>query len=148
MAMASPRRIISAASPIALALVAQAETVAKFGPFAPVCIETKPAAMSVMNIVMKNGLTRSGATIKEHLELVVAGGQAADARADDDADVVGVLLGDLKLGIRQRLFASRPSRNGRSGRCGAPLCDPCTARIEILDLGGDTRFLVAGIEVR
>ncbi len=35
-AMASPRRIISEASPMALALVAQAETVAKFGPFAPI----------------------------------------------------------------------------------------------------------------
>ncbi len=36
------------------------------------------------------------ALVEEHLELVVAGVQPADARADDHADVVGVLLGDLE----------------------------------------------------
>src|SRR6202011_4759521 len=59
-ALASPRRIVSQASPMVLPLVAQAETAAQFGPFAPVIIETIPDAPSIIIILMKNGLMRSG----------------------------------------------------------------------------------------
>ena len=57
---ASPRRIVSQASPMAWPPVAQAETIAKFGPRAPVLMATCPAATLGMPIGMKNGLIRSG----------------------------------------------------------------------------------------
>ena len=53
-------RIRSAASPMASAPLAQAETVLKFGPFAPIIIETWPEAMSLNIMGMRNGLTRLG----------------------------------------------------------------------------------------
>jgi hypothetical protein len=52
---ASPYWIVRNASPIACALVAHADTIAKFGPCASKRIDTTPAAMSEMNIGMKNG---------------------------------------------------------------------------------------------
>ena len=57
---ARPRRIISSASPIESVPVAQAETVEKLGPFAPIIIETCPEAMSPSIIGTRNGLTRFG----------------------------------------------------------------------------------------
>ena len=55
-----PRRIVSAASPIACALDAQADTVARFGPFGPYFIATSPAAMSMIIIGIMNGETFRG----------------------------------------------------------------------------------------
>src|SRR5258708_25450623 len=60
MALASPRRIVSQASPMLLLLVAQAETVAQFGPFAPVKIDTMAGAELTIDMVGKYGLIRSG----------------------------------------------------------------------------------------
>ena len=60
MMSASSRRIVSQASPIAWAPVAQAETVAKFGPSIPNAIATWPEPTFGMPIGMKNGLIRSG----------------------------------------------------------------------------------------
>ena len=55
-ASASPRWMILNASPIEFVPVAQAVTVAPFGPLAPKSIETCPVAMSGINIGTKNGL--------------------------------------------------------------------------------------------
>src|SRR5262245_4095451 len=68
MASAPPAIITSAslrwmsrnASPSAWLPVAQAVTTAEFGPLAPKRIETRPDAMLMMSIGMKNGETRSG----------------------------------------------------------------------------------------
>ena len=57
---ASRRRIVSQASPIAWPPLAQAETVAKFGPSGPKAIPTWPAPTLAIPIGMKNGLIRSG----------------------------------------------------------------------------------------
>ena len=57
---ASPRRIVSHASPIAWPPVAQAETVVKFGPVIPKLIAIWPAPTLGMPIGMRNGLIRSG----------------------------------------------------------------------------------------
>ena len=57
---ASPRRIVSEASPIAWPPVAQADTVVKFGPVIPKLIAICPAPTFGMPIGMKNGLIRSG----------------------------------------------------------------------------------------
>ena len=59
---ASPRRIISVASPIACALDAHAETCAMFGPLAPYFIAISPAAMSMIIIGMRNGETFRGSS--------------------------------------------------------------------------------------
>ena len=56
-------------SPIAWADEAQADTVAKFGPLRPYRMETRPAAMSGMNIGTKNGETRSGPLVMKALQL-------------------------------------------------------------------------------
>src|SRR6266513_5391885 len=66
-ARASPRRIVSQASPIVLLLVAQAETAAQFGPFAPVILETMPGAPSTIIMFGKCGLMRSGPFSKRTL---------------------------------------------------------------------------------
>src|SRR5712692_409450 len=63
--LASPRRIVSQASPMALLLVAQAEAQPQFGPFAPTMIATKPAAPSTIIILGKNGLMRWGPISKK-----------------------------------------------------------------------------------
>src|SRR5207245_10868584 len=47
-AMASPLRIVSQASPIVLPLEAQAETADQIGHFAPVIIETTPAVATLI----------------------------------------------------------------------------------------------------
>ena len=60
MATASPRRMVSKASPTAWAPEAQAEVMAKLGPRAPTAIEICPAAMSAIIIGTVKGLTRSG----------------------------------------------------------------------------------------
>ena len=60
MMSASPRRIVSHASPSAWPPVAQADTVAKLGPMAPVAIATCPEPTFAMPIGMKNGEIRSG----------------------------------------------------------------------------------------
>ena len=57
---ASPRRIVSHASPRAWPPLAHADTVAKFGPIAPVAMATWPAPTFAMPIGMKNGEIRSG----------------------------------------------------------------------------------------
>ena len=57
---ASPRRIISLASPMAWPPVAQADTVVKFGPVIPNWMAIWPAPMLGMPIGMRNGLIRSG----------------------------------------------------------------------------------------
>src|SRR5260370_42597505 len=49
-AVARPWRIISAASPLAVAPVAQAETGEQLGPRAPAALETAPAALSAPNL--------------------------------------------------------------------------------------------------
>ena len=60
MTSASPRRMISDASPMAWPPVAQADTVAKLGPVMPKVIATCPAPVLGMPIGMRNGLIRSG----------------------------------------------------------------------------------------
>ena len=57
---ASPRRIVSQASPSAWPPLAHADTVAKLGPMAPVAMATWPAATFAIPIGMKNGEIRSG----------------------------------------------------------------------------------------
>ena len=57
---ALPARMASAASPMAWAPVAQAETTARFGPRAPRLIDICPEAMSQIIIGTRKGLTRSG----------------------------------------------------------------------------------------
>jgi hypothetical protein len=55
---ASPRRIVSAASPMAVVPVEQAEAGAMFGPIAPVRMAMCPEAASGSRCEMRKGLTR------------------------------------------------------------------------------------------
>ena len=58
--VALPRRIISVASPMQWAPVAQAVTTVRFGPRRPNMMLTWPLAMFAISMGMKNGLTLSG----------------------------------------------------------------------------------------
>src|SRR5580765_309156 len=64
---ASPRRMISVASPMAWADAVQAVHVARFGPRAPKRIETCPAARLMMDAGMKNGEIRRGPPLSSSL---------------------------------------------------------------------------------
>ncbi len=64
MASTMPRRIMAAASPMALAPVAQAVTTAMFGPRRPNWIATCPAPVSGSIIGIRNGLTQRGPRVR------------------------------------------------------------------------------------
>ena len=87
-AFASPRLMISDASPMAFAPVAQAETVEKFGPRAPRCSDTYPQAMSATICVITKGLRPFGPLVVNDMEAVFQNVQSARAGAEDHAHVV------------------------------------------------------------
>ena len=81
------------ASPIECAEVAQAETVAKFGPWSPNSIETMPLAMLEIIIGIMKGEMRPGPFVMRLRMLVLEGAQAADAAAEHDAKTLRILHG-------------------------------------------------------
>ena len=103
---ASSRRIVSHASPIAWAPVAQADTVAKFGPSIPNAIATWPEPTFAMPIGMKNGLIRSGAALGHQEDVVEERRDPAEPGPEDDPGPLGEL-------------ARRSGRAGRPGRAPA-----------------------------
>ena len=80
MTSASPRRMISKASPMACAEAVHAVQVARFGPRALKRIETWPAARLMMDAGMKNGEMRRGPPLMSCLVLALDGRESADAR--------------------------------------------------------------------
>ena len=76
--------------------VVQAVTIARFGPLAPISIDSSPAIMLMMVPGMKNGEMRRGPFLLELVVLLLDQRQAADARAEVDADALGVLRRHLQ----------------------------------------------------
>ena len=87
----SPRRMPSAASPMLWVPVEQAVTMHMLAPRAPVSMAIWPDAVSGSMLAMKNGLTRRGPFVSHGLDGFHHQARAADAGAEDDADVVAVL---------------------------------------------------------
>ena len=104
---ASPRRMISVASPIACADAVQAVHVARFGPRAPKRIDTCPAARLMMDAGMKNGEIRRGPPVEQLFVLPLDRREPADARRDEDADLVGHRRRDGQLRVVHRELAGR-----------------------------------------
>ena len=104
---ASPRRMISNASPIACADAVHAVHVARFGPRAPKRIDTCPAARLMMDAGMKNGEIRRGPPVEQLFVLPLDRREPADARRDEDADLVGHRRRDGQLRVVHRELAGR-----------------------------------------
>ena len=112
MTSASPYRIDFAASPMQWVDVVQAVTMARFGPFAPELDRQQPR--DHVDDAARDE-ERRDAPRAVRLELVVHRfdqRQAADARAEVDADALRVLRRDLERRTRARPAAQRPCRTG------------------------------------
>ncbi len=79
MMSASPRRMISLASPMACPTLAQALVVEKLGPRAPKTMPATPDAMLAMAMGMKNGLRRVSTARERDADLVDERARAAQA---------------------------------------------------------------------
>ena len=142
MMSASPRRMISDASPRAWPPVAQAETVAKLGPVMPKLMAIWPAPMLGMPIGMRNGLIRSG---PRRALVDMPSYERPDATEPGPEDHAG------RLGERRpRAAPGRPAWSMRLAggdeaeldvavRAALVLAIEDAARVEVVDLGGDPR---------
>jgi hypothetical protein len=95
------------------------------------------------------GMTK-GLTLLQRLDLLLQRADAADARADDHADALGVGLADLQFGVLDRLV--RRDDRELDHAVGAPglLGRHPHGRVEALDLAGEGRLVTAplGVEER
>ena len=130
MTSASPRRIISAASPMAWPEDAQALVVEKFGPSAPNVMAATPAAMFAIAIGMKNGLRRSGPRVAH----VPIWSMSVPVPPRPDADHDAGVLGQLALEARRQAGVGQGLRGGDEGqlracgRCGGSPCGRARSR--------------------
>ena len=146
MTSASPRRMIAAASPIACAELAQAETGAKLGPFAPVTMATVPEAMFAEKHRHEEW-TQSSRTRREHgLHAGVERLSAAHARSDQNSDPFGVGIVDRQPRLLEGLQCRRDSKV-RIAVCAARILSPQTRHwVEFLDFAGKRRLIAGWIE--
>ena len=138
---ASPRRIVSQASPRAWPPVAQAETVAKLGPSAPVAIAIWPAPTLAMPIGMKNGEIRSGprSPISSTLSNSVCTPPSPDPTITPVRAAVVVVQPAGQAGVVQRLARAHQRELDVAVRPPHLLAVQDARRVEVPDLGGDPR---------
>ncbi len=84
--------------------VEQAVTMHMLGPLAPSSMAIWPEAVSGSMLAMKKGLTDLGPLVSQGADGLGHERRAADAGAEDDADVLGVVGVDDEPGIGQRLL--------------------------------------------
>ena len=104
-AMQSPRRIASAASPTLCVPVAQADTMHTLWPIAPVSMAIIPERAVDERVGDERRRDGPRALLVERHVVVDHQLLAAGARAEDDADLGPVLVGQLEAGVGQRLLA-------------------------------------------
>ncbi len=138
---ASPRRIISHASPRAWPPVAQADETAKLGPRAPKTMAAWPAARLGIAIGMKNGLIRSGPFSTEISGLLGEGGAATDPGPEDDPGPFGEEPVEpiREAGVGQRLARRHEGELRVAVVAALLLAVEDEGRVEVRDLAGDPR---------
>ena len=150
MMSASARRMISLDSPMAWPPVAQADTVAKFGPVIPKLIATWPAPTLGMPIGMRNGLIRSG----PRRALIEMPSTRVPTPPRPVPRTTPGPLGELALeafrqaGLVERLAGGDEPELDVAVRPALVLAVEDAARIEVDDLAGDPRGQAARIERR
>src|SRR5208282_958350 len=91
-------------------------------------------------------VTQAG--VHEDLVVLLDGAQAADADADQHADLVGIVVGDFEPGLAHRLFGGRDRILDEGVHFfDVALFDP-VFRIEILHLAGDPGGKFRGVKAR
>ena len=138
---ASPRRIISHASPRAWPPVAQADETAKLGPRAPKTMAAWPAARLGIAIGMKNGLIRSGPFVDRDRGLLGERGAAADPGPEDDPGPLGEEPVEplREAGVGQRLARRHEGELRVAVVAALLLAIQDRRRVEVGDLAGDPR---------
>ena len=148
MMSASPRRMVSHDSPIAWAPVAQADTVAKFGPSIPNAIATWPEPTFAMPIGMKNGEIRSGprSAMSRTLSNSVATPPSPEPRMQPvrSASAPSIRPGQPRL--VQRLARDHEPELDVAVHPPHLLAVDDAARVEVAHLGGDLRVDARRIE--
>ena len=147
---ASPRRIVSQASPSAWPPVAHADTVAKLGPIAPVAMATWPGAHVRDAHRDEERRDPVGSSLAHDQDVVEQRGHAAQARADDHArpraHVVVQAAG--QAGLVERLAGADERELDVAVRAPHLLAVEDVGRVEVLDLGGDLDAEPGRVEVR
>ena len=97
-------------------------------PIAPVSIASIPDAESTRALAMNVGGTPPRALLVEVDPGVDHQLLAARAGAEDDADLLAVLVGDLEAGVGERLLAGGDAELHRASRSGGPPSGPSSRR--------------------
>ena len=103
-AMQSPRRMASAASPMQEVPVEQAVTTQMLWPIAPVSMAIIPEVESTRRVGDEGRADAIGPLLDQHDQLLVHQLLAAGPRAEDDADLGPVRVGDLEAGVGDGLL--------------------------------------------
>ena len=150
MTSASPRRMISLASPRACPDEAQALVVEKLGPSAPKTMAATPEGMLAMAMGMKKGLSRARPFGDREADLLDEGGRAAQAGRHEDARLLGqaALQAARQAGVVERF--TRGHEGHLRGAVVAPhlLAVEHAGGVEVGHLAADAAGEARGVEER
>ena len=148
MTSASPRLMTSAASPMPLPLVAQADTTLKFGPLRPRSIEIWPGSRSISIWTIRNGVTRSGPLSNRVLNPCPRLPMPPMPEPEMAPNALGVLRGDDQASVLERLARGIHPKLDEAVDPPRLLGVHDLGRIERRDLGGDLDVVVGGVKAR
>ena len=143
-ASAWPFRICSAPSPIACDPVAQADTIAKFGPRIPSSIASCPLGESTSMFGMNIGETRSGPRSRRMSCCCINWLKPTDTGAEDDAGALRLVAVDPS--VLHGFLGRREGEQDGAVEVPGALRRHRERRIEVLDLGGDLHREVLRVE--
>ncbi len=95
----------------------------------------------------QEGADAARATLQEYCVLILHESEPADARADDDADTVGLLLVELETRVRHCFISSDDSELLETRHASGFLLVYGNRRVKIGNVPGDTGCIFRGIEM-
>ena len=131
---------------MASALLEQAEVLQKFGPLAPRKIETWAEAESAIIIGSQKGIDSIRPVLRHIQDLLLKGGQSADAAADNNADIVPVAVINRQIGLFDGLLAGDYRKLGEAVHPAGFFAVDIISRIKSFDLTGKPGGEFAGIK--